>query len=436
MALNQSESEESLYLQPEQVFSPAALKLLVQRIKSSGELGRSRIYGALLDYLLDCSLEGKAPKEFDIAAEVLGKGADYDVSRDSSVRVYIHQLRKKLDNYYATQEADAPHRIVIPRGQYALAATRVKGDEPGAVEQPRRWKQPAVLALALSIIILLAANLLLITFGNNAGSNPLQPLYRDSSIWGTILDDDLPIMLVMGDYYIFGELNDRGNIGRMVRDFNINSQDDLEDRHFSDWETTHNYQDLDLSYIPEGSAYALSRIIPILSASGKRFHVAMMSDLSTVDLRENHIIYIGYISALDKLSEMVFAASKLRVGRSYDELLNIQSGGYYTSDAGLPEEGQQFRDFGFFSTFPASSENQVIVIGGMRDPGLMYTALALSDPNSLAELELLQAEYSPSLEVLYEVYGMDRMHFDGRIAYRDSPDPTLKWRQDLSNSRN
>jgi len=78
-----------------------------------------------------------------------------------------------------------------------------------------------------------------------------------------------------------------------------------------------------------------------------------MSDLTTSDLRSNHIIYIGYISALDKLIDLAFAASGLKIGRSYDELLNLDTGRYYTSDAGLPEAGQQFRDYGFFATFPA-----------------------------------------------------------------------------------
>ena len=121
------------------------------------------------------------------------------------------------------------------------------------------------------------------------------------------------------------------------------------------------------------------------------------------------------------------------MGRSYDELINVQTGRYFTSDAGLPEEGQQFRDYGFFTVFPASSENQIIVIGGMRDAGLMYTAQALSDQSTLAELENNfdnnNTEEAPSLEVLYEVFGVDRTQFDGNLVYTDRPDPDLKWHQ-------
>lgn len=423
------------FLQPDKVFTSAELNQLLERIKGSGELGRSSTYASLLEYLLQCSSLGKSPKEIEIAMEVLGKNADFDVSRESSVRVYVHQLRKKLDSYYHKHEPNANYRIVIPKGQYAVAAIDNSTLEDQH-QQPAMSDRPGLgLPLLITVAALLCINLMVLLMLNRSGNDSAEVPYANSSIWASVMDDDLPIMLVMGDYYIFGELNEQGNIGRMVRDFTINSSTDLEERHFSDWETTHNYQDLDLSYTPEGSASALARIIPILSASGKRLNVSMMSDLTTTDVRENHIIYIGYISALELLNDIVFAASNLQVGRSYDELLNLETGRYFTSDAGLPEDGQQFRDYGFFSTFPASSENQVIVVGGMRDAGLMYTAQALSDQSTLAELEGLLNEKSinqaPSLEVLYEVYGVDRTQFDGNLVYSDNPDPNLKWRQNL-----
>jgi len=435
MKMTAKQPDTLTFLQPDKVFTSAELNLLLERIKGSGELGRSSTYASLLEYLLQCSSIGTSPKEIEIAMEVLGKNADFDVSRESSVRVYVHQLRKKLDSYYQKHEPNATYRIVIPKGQYAVAAI----DHSALADQHQQLAMSARPSLGAPLLITVAAllciNLVVLLMLNRSGTDSAEIPYANSSIWASVMDDDLPIMLVMGDYYIFGELNEQGNIGRMVRDFTINSSADLEERHFSDWETTHNYQDLDLSYTPEGSASALARIIPILSASGKRLNVSMMSDLTTTDVRENHIIYIGYISALELLNDIVFAASNLQVGRSYDELLNLETGRYFTSDAGLPEDGQQFRDYGFFSTFPASSENQVIVVGGMRDAGLIYTAQALSDQSTLTELEGLLTENSinkaPSLEVLYEVYGVDRTQFDGNLVYSDNPDPNLKWRQNL-----
>ncbi len=434
------DSNKQTLIPPQEVFTPQELKKLVSRIQASGELGRSKVYVALLDYLVECSVSGKSPKEFDIALNALGKGSDFDVSKDSAVRVYVHQLRKKLDSYYQNHDPEAKHRIVIPKGQYAVAA--MSNNQPLTSDNLNRSGLRTINltnGLIAALIVMLTINLLFIfNRDSTAQFDPVLAL-AESEIWHGLLDDDLPILLVMGDYYIFGELNDNGNIGRMVREFNINSREDLEALHFSDWEATHNYQDLNLSYMPEGSAYALTRIIPILNSSSKRLNITMMSDLKTSDLRSNHIIYIGYISALDKLIEMAFAASDLKIGRSFDELLNLKTGQYYTSDAGLPEAGQQFRDYGFFSTFPASRENQVVLISGMRDAGLMHTAQVLSDESALNELEQLlgsksENETSTGLEALYEVFGMDRMNFEGSLIYSKSLDSSLIWgNQDLVN---
>ena len=118
---------------------------------------------------------------------------------------------------------------------------------------------------------------------------------------------------------------------------------------------------------------------------------------------------------------MTFAGSGLAVGRSFDELIDIDNVTYFTSDAGLPEEGQQFRDYGFFSSFAASRDTQVILVSGMRDAGLMHTAQALSETTALDELLLSLGDGSDealgNIEALYEVYGIDRMNFESKLVY-------------------
>lgn len=425
---------------------PAELRELTQRIIASGVLGRSKHYRNLLEYLVECSLADKTPKEIDLAIDGLQRGDDYDVSADSSVRVYVHQLRKKLDNYYQQHEPSAEYRLVIPKGQYRLelepsqaagggnsqlAPASGQGHSGGSSNSSHGWRWTLNSTLLAGIAMLLVVNaMLLLSDESPVTAPPAQA--SEHAVWQTILSDDRPILLVMGDYYIFGELNANGNIARMVREFNVNSRSDLEELQFSDIETAENYLDLDLSYMPEGSAFALARIVPLLQRSGKPVNITMMSDLTTAEIRSNHVVYIGYISALDKLTGMAFAASGLTIGRSYDELLNLTSEQYYTSDAGLPEEGEPFRDYGFFATFPVSTETQVVLVTGMRDAGLMHTAQALSDTDSLHELVASidhdTDEAVASFEALYEVYGVDRLNFDAELVYSRQLDSERIWR--------
>lgn len=416
-----------------EVFSPLELTELCQRIIASGVLGRSKHYAAMLEYLVQCSIAGKSPKEIELAIDVLGRGEDFDVSADSAVRVYVHQLRKKLASYYENQEGEAEFQIVIPRGKYTLMATPVQASTPSLVQQAQPLSPRFTLntGLLLAVILLLSANLFYQFAQIEDESDEVLQVVASHPVWGSVLSDTQPILLVMGDYYIFGELNANGNIARMVRDFNVNSSSDLEDLQFSDIEHTENYLDLDLSYMPEGSAFALAKILPILHRSGKSVNITMMSDLTMADIRSNHIVYIGYISALEKLTAMTFAGSGLQIGRSYDELFNVRTAEYYTSDAGLPEEGEPFRDYGLFSTFPASTDTQVILIAGMRDAGLMHTAQALSDSETLDDLVVAidsdTDEAIASFEALYEVHGIDRLNFDANLVYADLLDAQKIW---------
>lgn len=431
-------------------FGPGPLRALGERIVASGALGRSQTYERLLNYLIDASINGETPRELDIALGALGRDDRFDVTADSAVRVAIHQLRKKLSAYYAEHEPAAELCLVLPKGRhslYAEAKPRAAIDDslttnalpnaapnalpnaamPGENRSPARlaslftWNSLSLnTALLVVAIVLLAGNLL------RSGAPETQRVNAVASIaghplWASVLADDKPLLIVMGDYYIFGELSANGNVARMVREFNVNSSTDLEELRFSDIEHTENYLDLDLSYMPEGSAFALARIVPLLQQSGKVINMTMMSDLTTADIRANHLVYIGYISALERLANMAFAGSGLTIGRSYDELIELETQRYFTSDAGLPEQGEPFRDYGFFSSFPASRDTQVILVAGMRDAGLMHMAQALSETESLDELLVSidndTDEALASLEALYEVYGIDRMNFDAKLVY-------------------
>lgn len=431
----------------------AERQALAQKIIDSGALGRSKIYASLLQYLLDSADQG-SPKEIEIAIEVLGRSTDFDVAKDSAVRVYIHQLRKRLDQYYEKYEPDALHKLTIPKGQYTIEvversasdaetadaspAESRTGPEGGFPERygiaPAETQRANRLWPAL-IATLLLANLAYLLAGDWLFGGSADMAAAEHPTWQALLDDDMPILVVMGDYYIFGELDKAGNVSRMIRDFDINSKQDLDNLFVEKPELGWTYYDLNLNYLPEGSALALSDIIPVLRSTNKPVNVKMMSDLNTRDLQRNHVVYIGYVSALDRISNMVFSVSDLRVGDNYDQLINKKSREAYTSDAGLPSFNEPFLDYGWFVTFPSSQKTQMVIIAGMRDAGLTHAAHALSEPSSLQAIDsrLTQSEDAESnaYEAVYQVRGLDRMNFDARLEYAGYLNAQGIWRKEL-----
>ena len=96
----------------------AVVREELERILSSrifAAAGRSRL---LLPYVVERSLAGAAPKEYEIAVEVLGRDASYDPEINATVRVEAGRLRQRLREYYEGA-APGPVRIEVPKGGYA-----------------------------------------------------------------------------------------------------------------------------------------------------------------------------------------------------------------------------------------------------------------------------------------------------------------------------
>ena len=407
----------------------------MERIVASGVLGRSRTYTKLLEYLVSCSVEGRSPKELEIAVEVFGRGSDFDPSQDSLVRVYMHNLRQKLDQYAGQHASDSGYRLVIPRGEYRLLAEPNQPSPPPtqtlAEEGSRRPSAWVLAAIGLLTLNLLATVML----NEDSASGPERQL-AESAVWSGILDDDMPLVVVVGDYYIFAELDERGNVRRLIRDFSINSSQDLDDLFMYSPELLETYYDLDLTYLPQGSAQALTDLLQVVYAAGKSARVIPMSELSANELKSSHVIYVGYISALDTLMEFVFASSSLVVGDTFDELSNEATGEIYTSGAGMLRYDQRnYRDYGFLSTFPGPSGNQFLIVSGTRDEGVMHVAQALTSADDVAvleqQLDAHGAQGPAAFEALYEVAGFDRLNLDAMLVHWASLDYQQIWGGEL-----
>jgi hypothetical protein len=94
----------------------------LERLTKSHSLRGSESLRKLLEYLARQSMEHpEAPlKEYQIATEVYGRQANFDPQSDSTIRVQAGRLRMKLAEYYATEGANDPIVVRIPKGNYHL----------------------------------------------------------------------------------------------------------------------------------------------------------------------------------------------------------------------------------------------------------------------------------------------------------------------------
>ena len=372
----------------------------------------------LFEFLVTCQAAGRIPKELEVAVDGFGRSADFDVAQDATVRVTVHKLRRRLEDFYRDEGAAAPFRLSLPRGEYRLALEA--GAAAQAAPQPgwRRWwpatareRGAAIAVVVLAALTLLLAGMLL----NRPAVDTRVSKVRDSGLWAPLLSDRLPIQLVLGDYYIFGETDGTGTVRRLVRDFDVNSQQDLEKRFVSDPSLASHYADLNLGYLPTSSAQALREVLPIVAASGKHVTLTLASELDPSTIKTTHVVYIGYLSALGMLQDMIFAGSRYSFGGSYDELIDTQSGETWVSEGGEPHpSAERYRDFAYLAGFTGPGEVQHLVIAGTRDTGLMQAAESSVAPEALQELARQRTPWR-SFEALYEVQGVNGLNVESRL---------------------
>ena len=405
----------------------------IAAIQASGALGRSDLIGRLFDYLARRAFDERAPKEAEIGAEVFGRDPSFDATQDAIVRVYVHKLRRKLDAVYAGPRKDAAARLNIPRGEYRLALEPIAhAAEPAdAPPQAHRGRRPL---WAVAVLVLMMATSAATWLASRSSLPPsvrhgLE--LRASPVWGPILSNRLPTVIVLGDYYIFGESDDGMTVARLVREYTVNSRSDLNTFLVQHPALAGRYIDLDLRYLPVGSASALRSLAPVLTsgATSLRPRVILASELTPEMMRATNIIYVGYLSGLGALRYPVFANSRFSIGETYDQLFDALTKRRYNSEGGGPDsDGVVYRDYGYFSSFKGPAGNRIVIIAGTRDIGLMQTAEAATNVAALKALAR-HGGGADAFEALYLVEGMNRQNVGGQLLVASPIDSAAKWRE-------
>jgi hypothetical protein len=424
------------------------LRAHAERIRASAVLGRSDLMNRLFDFLVECTASGKTPKEIEIAVDVFGKDARFEVTQDAMVRVYVHKLRRKLHDYYAGAGREEVGHLSIPRGEYTLvyeaapltapAETAVLDDDTDvialATELSPPMRRSRWMPWTLAATAVLALNVALWWIFAGSASTPDITAVRTSSLWHDIVLDKQPVTIVLGDYYIFGELDTPSesnpeSVRRLVREFNINSRNDF-DRWLKDRpELADRYMDLALRYLPVSSAFALNDIVPLVQPvdNARDVQIVLASDLTPAMIRSSHVVYIGLLSGMGILRDIVFAGSQFKIGDTYDELIDHKHDKLYVSQSSIAiNDGTRYRDYGYFSTFAGPDGKRIVILAATRDVALMHTAEAVSRAESLQHL-LEQAGANPNFEALYAVDAIDHMNLDGQLLLTNTLDTQRIW---------
>ncbi len=191
---------------------PPDSRELVERIASGSAFGKSNRLRELFLFL--CNRKATDPKgsvkEQEIGIEIFNRRQDYDTADDPIVRVHMSQLRKRLEQYFASEGQDEPIVIEIPKGAYAPIFRVRESDSPPdrLLVCLQRWLPPpgkrrmaALWVLALAGVLLVAG----ITLGLWNLVRPVRPAQHldlgenVDRLWYQIFDNGHPTCIVLSD---------------------------------------------------------------------------------------------------------------------------------------------------------------------------------------------------------------------------------------------
>ena len=251
---------------------------------------------------------------------------------------------------------------------------------------------------------------------------------RASPIWSAMIHDDRPIMIVVGDYYLIGETDSSMEVKRLIREYSVNSKSDLDNFVAQHPELADRYMDVGMRYLPIAAASALRDVVAVLAPENRRIVVTRMSDLEASSLKSADIVYIGYLSGMGMMQDLIFAGSRFAVGESYDEVLDRQTRRTYISQTDSQvmapaASGREtpYNDYGLFAKFLGPGGNSIIVLSGTRDEGVQQTAEAFTSAQKLQEFAR-RTDVALPFEALLEVNAYDGVNLSGKLLVESKRD--------------
>lgn len=375
------------------------------RFRSELAKGRSAIQLSLFDLLVERSADRRSPKEIEIALVLFGEQELKDAGADSGVRVYVHRLRKRLDEYYRDK---AGPRLVIPKGEY-----RILLDNETLV-----YRKSFSPVLGIGLFVIAVAILLLASWAVTPSSRevPLASLNRQGTIIEKLFRVENPV-IVVGDRLAIAETTNQSSVQRMILEPTVGSREDLGRYLKAHPDTFYRLYDFNLRFAPAASAGAAWQLQDgfgdkVLRRTESE-NMQPMSALSDSMLKTRDLVYVGRISNLGPLAKPVFMKSHFRLD-AYNKLIDLDAQREYASNVQMESGENSLIDYGYLAVLGSPFGRNIVVLAGLDDPATRAMTDFATAPGNVASLRG-QLKNSRQFEALFEVRSSEGLPVETRL---------------------
>ncbi len=382
---------------------------IITKIINSKSFGHSNTYANLLLYLVASTQREDVPKETTIAAEILGK-PNFDPSQSTLVRVYIYNLRKKLIQYYAKEGKDDTIILQIPKGSY-----EVRFVEKKILAPKEAFYNFKVIALALFILLILSLAYNVVQYPDKHDINPIS----ENGLWKDLFLNQKPLMVLLGDLFIYLEENTETATKKTIRNPDINSLEDYESFILKQPESNLIYEPLGYSLLIYNSVLWIKDLSEIFSHDHSDFTIRNMVRFNPKELPDNNFIVIGMMKTFGLFKD--YLQSPTIFYNSEDQSIVYHNGqeGSETVFRPYGDPNGHHTDYGFITKVPGPNNNNIYLFGGIWDTAASQSLKYFTSPKLHKELESALIKKYGKLpqyyQIVLEVKGVDRMELSSKI---------------------
>lgn len=251
---------------------------IIHKILASKSFSKSRTLCDLLNYLYQAHNNNLDVKAVNIAIDLLQRKGEIDENDETIARVYIHKLRTKLNAYYANEGKNDTVILEIPKGKYVLEFIEKNKEEPANAR--KNSFQPMI----ISIITLLPINFILLwIFGIFSGNSA-------NTIWKEFVKEKEPVNLILANPFFYTAHNDKTTF--VVRNFDINSQEDLKTNSSAFPDENFKLASSDLSYFSNNNITSLPMLFSVIAKSDSEIKLYSSLDFNLERVIDNNSIAI------------------------------------------------------------------------------------------------------------------------------------------------
>ncbi len=372
---------------------------------------------------MNATLNESIPKEITIAIDVFGKDSSYNLNKDATVRYHMHVLRKKIEEYYENGGRQDKIRISIPKGHYEVKFISNHDQRKIFVKKPfsylKRWE------ILLAIFFFIASIVFLYLYVElSKSSKGAYAWAKSDPIWSTFFENKYPTILVIGDDFLLDEYRADMNRYRNVRDWKIDSENDLRDflaqyPHEKLWKS-------EITLMPFKGVDNIFDVLPVVYSFQDYAKLKMSSEISLDDIKMHNIIYLGELKNLRVLKQILYR-TQIRFQYAPDERLFIlgdkadTSQTYVRIEAPYEQKNKFNIDYSIFIKMPGFENENIMMIVGFGYGGRLERTKMLGNPNLLAELEnnivKINKVVPKYFVTVFEVKSIERTGFTNELKY-------------------